>query len=222
MKEASGSSGNAYLWVRPGLDLRPRLAGWFADADPFGFRDAPQDHPDVRRRFLAGTTAVASMYHAVEGVRVLLEAGVPAVRADTLAKGARAIERAEALGIDVRSPRDDERRGAMVVLGLDDADRMARWLKTQDLYVDSRRDQVVRLAPWVWNRLEDVDRLFDAVGHTLGVGRAPRDAGRQRGGAGHLAFRHEESIGQARARLSLCRFDGHPPAVFPRRRGSTG
>ena len=170
LKEASGSSGNAYLWVRPGLDLRPRLAGWFADADPFGFRDVPQDHPDVRRRFLAGTTAVASMYHAVEGVRVLLEAGIPAVRADTLAKGARAIERAQALGIEVRSPEEDERRGAMIVLGLDGADRMARWLKTQGLYVDSRRDQVVRLAPWVWNPAGDVDRLFDAVGHALESG----------------------------------------------------
>ncbi len=72
LKEACGSSGNAYLYVRPGLDLRPRLSGWFGDADPFGFAPAPADHPEVRRRFLGGTTAVASMYHAVEGARVLL------------------------------------------------------------------------------------------------------------------------------------------------------
>ena len=73
LKEACGSTGNSYLYVRG--DLRPRLAGWFADADPFGFKPAPQDHPTPRRRFLAGTTAVASMYHAVEGLRVLLSAG---------------------------------------------------------------------------------------------------------------------------------------------------
>ncbi len=170
LKEASGSSGNAYLYVRPGLDLRPRLAGWFADADPFGFRPAPQDHPEVRRRFLAGTTAVASMYHAVEGVRILAEAGIPAVRQDTLAQGARALERADGLGIEVRSPRPPEQRGAMLVLGIRDADRMVRWLKTQHLYVDARRDEVVRLAPWVWNRAGDVDRLFDAIGHALRTG----------------------------------------------------
>ncbi len=182
LKEASGSSGNTYLWVRPGLDLRPRLAGWFADADPFGFRPVPQDHPDVRRRFLAGTTAVASMYHAVEGLRVLLEAGIPAVRADTLAKGAHALGRADALGLAVRSPRDDARRGAMIVLEVDRADAMVRWLKTQDLYVDARRGEVVRLAPWVWNTTGQVDRLFDAIGQALDSGEHLALAGVDEGG----------------------------------------
>ena len=170
LKEACGSSGNAYLWVRPGLDLRPRLAGWFADADPFAFADAPADHPTVRRRFLAGTTAVASMYHAVEGLRVLLEAGVDAVRADTIAKSARALERADLLGLTVRSPREAERRGAMVVLEVPDADRMVAWLKTQGVFVDGRKGEVLRLAPFVWNPPSDVDRLFDAVAEALETG----------------------------------------------------
>jgi kynureninase len=170
LKEACGSSGNAYLYVRPGLDLRPRLAGWFADADPFGFAPAPADHPDVRRRFLGGTTAVASMYHAVEGLRVLLDVGIAAVRADSLAKGARGIERADALGLPLRSPREDARRGAMVVLEVDDADRMVRWLKTRDVYVDARRGRLLRFSPFVWNPLADVDRLFDAVEEALATG----------------------------------------------------
>ncbi|MDT7856247.1 aminotransferase class V-fold PLP-dependent enzyme [Rubrivirga sp. S365] len=170
LKEACGSTGNAYLWVRPGLDLRPRLAGWLADADPFAFADAPADHPSVRRRFLAGTTAVASMYHAVEGLRVLLGEGIAAVRADTLAKGARAIERAEALGLGVRSPREAERRGAMLVLEVEHADRLAAWLKSQDVYADSRKGRVLRLAPFVWNPPADVDRAFDAVDEALRTG----------------------------------------------------
>lgn len=170
LKEASGSSGNAYLYVRPGLDLRPRLAGWFADADPFGFADAPADHPEVRRRFLAGTTAVASMYHAVEGLRILLEPGIPAVRADTLAKGDRVIARADALGLAVRSPREAPRRGAMIVLEVEAADRVVRWLKTEGVYVDARRGEVVRLAPWVWNTTDDVDHAVDALAHALDTG----------------------------------------------------
>ena len=181
LKEASGSSGNAYLWVRPGLDLRPRLAGWFADADPFGFADAPADHPDVRRRFLAGTTAVASMYHAVEGLRVLLGAGIDAVRADTLAKGAHALRRADALGIGVRSPREAERRGAMLVLQHDDADAVVRWLKTRGVYVDARRGRLVRLAPWVWNTTAQIDRLFDALDEARATG-AYRDLPALEGG----------------------------------------
>ena len=167
LKEACGSTGNSYLYVRPGLDLRPRLAGWFADADPFGFNDRPTDHPAVRRRFLAGTTAVASMYHAVEGLRVLLDVGLEAVRADSLAKTAVAIERADALGLALRSPREDARRGAMVILEAEAADRLAAWLKTREVYADSRQGRVLRLAPFVWNSLADVERAFDVIAEGL-------------------------------------------------------
>jgi kynureninase len=176
LKEAAGSTGNSYLYVRDGLDLRPRLAGWFADADPFGFQAEPVDHPSVRRRFLAGTTAVASMYHAVEGLRVLLTAedgalsGVEAVRADTLAKGAVAVRRAGALGIGLRSPQEPERRGAMLVFEVEGADRLSAWLKSRGVYTDSRRGRLLRLAPFVWNTAADVDRAFDAVAEALGSG----------------------------------------------------
>ena len=169
LKEASGSTGNAYLYVRPGCALTPRLAGWFADADPFGFHDAPRDHPEVRRRFLAGTTAVASMYHAVEGLRILLAAhdgaqtGVAAVRADALAKTARAIDRGDAAGLALRSPRAPGHRGAMTIFEVEAADRLCGWLKTQGVYTDSRRGRYLRLAPFVWNPAEDIDRAFDAV-----------------------------------------------------------
>ncbi len=174
LKEACGSTGNSYLYVRG--DLRPRLAGWFADADPFGFRPTPEDNPVPRRRFLAGTTAVASVYHAVEGLRVLLAAedgglsGVEAVRADTLEKGARAVAHAERLGLTLRSPAEPERRGAMLVFGVDHADTLSLWLKSQGIYTDSRRGEVLRMAPFVWNTADDVDRAFDAIGHALTSG----------------------------------------------------
>jgi kynureninase len=101
---------------------------------------------------------------------VLLDAGIEAVRADTLAKGAHALGRADALGLAVRSPRSDARRGAMIVLAVDDADRMVRWLKTQHIYVDARQGRLLRFAPWVWNTTEHVDRLFDAIGEAVASG----------------------------------------------------
>ena len=174
LKEACGSTGNSYLYV--GADLRPRLAGWFADADPFGFRPEPADNPVPRRRFLAGTTAIASTYHAVEGLRVLFAAedgglrGVEAVRADTLAKGALAVAHAERLGLALRSPAEPARRGAMLVFGVAHADRLSAWLKAQGVYTDSRRGEVLRMAPFVWNTEADIARAFDAVGHALETG----------------------------------------------------
>ena len=180
LKEASGSAGNAYLYVRPGCALSPRLAGWFADADPFGFNAAPRDHPEVRRRFLAGTTAVATMYHAVEGLRILLAAeldgatGVAAVRADALAKTARAVSRGDAAGLALRSPRAAGRRGAMTIFEVEGADRLCGWLKTQGVYTDSRQGRYLRMAPFVYNTAADVDRAFDAVEHGLRSGDALR------------------------------------------------
>lgn len=181
LKEACGSTGNAYLYVREGLDLRPRMAGWFADADPFAFAATPADHPTVRRRFLAGTVAVASLYHAVEGLRVLLDVGLDAVRADVVAKTGRAVKRADDLGIALRSPGQSDRRGAMVVLEVPDADRLCAYLKQQGVYTDSRRGALLRLAPFVWNTMDQVDLAFDAIADALRTGAhlmAPPEASR--------------------------------------------
>ncbi len=167
LKEACGSSGNAYLYVRPGLTLTPRLAGWFADADPFGFNVAPEPHPDVRRRFLGGTTAVASLYHAVEGVRLLLDLGLDEVRTHSLALTERAIERAEAAGLTLRSPHEADRRGAMVILKAERADLLCAWLKDRHVYTDSRQQRYLRLAPFVWNSKDEVDRAFDIIAEAL-------------------------------------------------------
>ncbi len=170
LKEASGSAGNAFLYLRDGLELTPRLTGWFGDAAPFEFRPEPTPHPDVRRRFLGGTTAVAPMYHAVEGVRLLLDLGLDAVRDHSLTLTDRATEHADALDIPLRSPRSPDERSAMVLLEVPEAERLAAHLKQHHVYTDSRRNQVLRMAPFVWNTTDDVDRAFDRIGDALSSG----------------------------------------------------
>ncbi|MEM9664675.1 MAG: aminotransferase class V-fold PLP-dependent enzyme [Bacteroidota bacterium] len=171
LKEASGSSGNAYVYLRPGLDLVPRATGWFGDADPFGFQPSPAPHPDVRQRFQGGTTAVASMYHAVEGLRLLLDTGLEAVRAASLALTDRAIARIDEAGLPLRSPRDRAARSAMVILEVEGADRLCAWLKQRHVYTDSRQGRYLRLAPFVWNTDEEVDRTFALISEALASGR---------------------------------------------------
>lgn len=170
LKEASGSSGNAYLYIRPDLALSPRASGWFGGRDPFAFNERPADHPDVRRRFMSGTPAIASMYHAVEGLRLLLDVGLERVRADSLAKTARAIELIDKLGLKLRSPRPDDRRGAMVIIEIDHADRLCAYLKTKRIFTDSRRERFLRMAPFVWNTMDDIDATFDAISETSASG----------------------------------------------------
>jgi kynureninase len=174
LKEGSGSSGNAFLYVRDGCTLTPRLTGWFGDAAPFEFNSTPAPHPDVRRRFLGGTTPIAPMYHAVEGVRLLLELGLDVVRAHSLHLTDLAIERADALNLPLRSPRAPEARSAMVLLEVPDALALSEYLKTEGIYTDSRQNEVVRMAPFLWNTEDEVHRTFDAIDHALQTG-AHRD-----------------------------------------------
>ena len=170
LKEACGSSGNAFVYVAPDVELTPRVGGWFGDERPFAFEPEPQPHPDVRRRFLGGTTAVASLYHAVEGVRLLLEAGLADVRADSLAKTDLALRRADEAGLALRSPRESERRSAMVILDVPSADKLCAHLKRQHIYTDSRQGRYLRLAPFVWNTMEEIERTFDAIAEAVTSG----------------------------------------------------
>jgi len=170
LKEACGSSGNTYLYIRDGLSLTPRLTGWFGDAAPFDFRTRPEPHPDVRRRFLGGTTAVAPMYHAVEGARILLDVGLETVRAHSRSLTDLALERADAADLSVRSPRPPERRSAMVVLEVPEAEQLSLHLKDHHIYTDSRRNEGLRMAPFLWNTAEEVHRTFDRIEDALASG----------------------------------------------------
>ncbi len=160
LKEGSGSTGAAFVYLRPGLTLTPAVTGWFGDADPFGFHAAPAASPEMRRRFLGGTTAIAPLYHAVEGVRILLNTGLTAVARDTLSMGDLAIALADEIGLALRSPREQERRGAMLVFELQAADRAAAFLKRRGIYVDSRQGRYLRLAPFLWNDHDEIRHAF--------------------------------------------------------------
>ncbi len=163
LKEASGSTGNAFVYVREGLDLQPRLTGWFGHEEPFAFDAEPTPAAALRRRFLGGTTSVSSMYHAVEGVRLLLEAGVENVRVDSLAKTAYCVERARTAGIPVRSPTDDESRSALVILEMPAADQLSAHLKRDGILTDSRLGRYLRMAPFVWNTMDELERVFNVL-----------------------------------------------------------
>ena len=170
LKEGCGSSGNSFVYLREGLDLTPRLTGWFGNAEPFAFNETPQPHPDVRRRFLGGTTAVASLYHAVEGVRLLLETGLDAVHAHTQRLSQIVIDRADEAPFSMRSPRDPDQRSTLLVLEVPEAHRLCEYLKTQHIYTDSRKNRFLRMAPFVWNTDADMHRALDVLTETLKTG----------------------------------------------------
>ena len=170
LKEGCGSSGNGFVYLRNDVPLTPRLTGWFGNADPFAFHDTPAPHPDVRRRFLGGTTAIAPLYHAVEGVRLLLDVGLDAVHAHIQQMTDLVWERAETAPFAIRSPRDPAERSALLVLEVPHAHHLCEYLKTKHIYTDSRQDQFLRMAPFVWNTNDEIERALDALVEVLNTG----------------------------------------------------
>lgn len=51
----------------------------------------------------------------------------------------------------------------MVLLEVPDAEKLCAALKERHVYTDSRKNEVIRMAPFVWNTLDEVDRAFDAI-----------------------------------------------------------
>ena len=167
LKEGSGSSGNAYVYIKEDVILTPRTTGWFGDAAPFEFQSKPTPHPAIRSRFKGGTSAIASCYHSVEGIRLLLEAGLSNVRNDSLKKTNYCIDRAEKAGIEICSAHPEAERSAMFVMAIPEAHILSSYLKSRHVYTDSRKKKLLRIAPFVWNTLDEIDHTFNLIEESL-------------------------------------------------------
>src|SRR5206468_12881029 len=98
--------------------------GWLGRADPFEMD--PWYVPAAgMRQFLSGTPPVLALRAVDEGIKLVAEAGIDAIRAKGIALTEFAIELADARlaqrGVSVASPRDPARRGAHVALAQPDA-----------------------------------------------------------------------------------------------------
>lgn len=171
LKEGCGSSGCGYLYIRPGLELTPGYSGWFGDNEPFAFHLEPSPHERVRRRFLLGTTAVASLYHGVEGSKIMLRLGLKKTAEDVLSKVELAVGKFASAGISVVSPRERERMSSMIVLNIPGANRFREFvIKEHNIFCDARRDTFVRLAPHIYNSAEEVGTAADIMCRTYKSG----------------------------------------------------
>jgi kynureninase len=120
--------------------------------------------------FLSGTPPMLGLAAVDEGVRLIAEAGIDAIRAKGIALTEFAIALVDARladgGVTVASPREVARRGAHVALAHPDARELCRRLIEAGVIVDFRRPDVIRfgLSPLttrfvdVWDGVEAVRR----------------------------------------------------------------
>jgi kynureninase len=167
-----GPGAPAYMYVRRGLqsELRQPIWGWLGRRDPFEMAPGYEVASGMQG-FLSGTPPILALAAVDEGVRLIAEAGIDAIRAKGVALTEFAVTLAEALlaprGVSVVSPRDPERRGAHVALAHPEARQLCARLIDAGAIVDFRRPDVIRfgLSPLttrfvdVWDAVEALRRF---------------------------------------------------------------
>lgn len=166
LKYLLGPPGLAFLYVRKDLaeKLLPTASGWFAQRNPFAFNPKLLDPAPNARRFESGSPSIPNIYAATGGLDVLQTIGLDNVAAQ-IAKLAKAlIEGAAALGLRVKTPEDSV--GPLVVIEAKNAEALVQQLAREGFVCSSRHDGL-RISFHVYNTLDDIRAVLDALGRNL-------------------------------------------------------
>ncbi len=131
-KYLNGGPGSpAFLYVRRDLQekLLPPIWGWFAAKSPFDFDLEFEPAPDISR-FRAGSAPMLSLKALEPALDLILQAGMPRLRAKSIRQGEYLIYLAEnwlqPLGFSLGTPRQPELRGSHISLRHPEGYRICR------------------------------------------------------------------------------------------------
>jgi selenocysteine lyase/cysteine desulfurase len=164
LKYLLGSAGLGFMWVRPGLsqELTPTETGWFADKDIFEMDHRDYSPSPTARRFQSGTPPVPSIYAGVAGMELMEEIGIAATHEHVTQLNERLIAGVDELGGTIVTPRDPERRGALVCIASTDAPALVAALAADGI-VTSERDGNLRVSAHAYNLESDVDAVLSSL-----------------------------------------------------------
>ena len=149
VKWLCGGPGAGYLYVRRDLwdKLQPAATGWAAHREPFAFAPGPIDFAPDAMRFLNGTPNVPALYSARGGYEIINEIGVEAIRAKSLRQTQFLMDLADEADFPVRTCREPDRRGGVVILDIPWGKEVTKELARRDILVDYRPGAGIRIAP---------------------------------------------------------------------------
>lgn len=148
VKWLCGGPGAGWLYVRPDVAerLEPAIAGWRGHARPFAF-EAEMAYAGGAARFLTGTPNVPALYAASAGYEIVAEVGVDRIRAHSLRQTALLVELLDAVGFELSSPREPERRGGSVVFRTPSFEAVHAELAAREIVCDFRPEAGIRFGP---------------------------------------------------------------------------
>ncbi len=157
-----GGPGCGYLYVRRDLwpTLSPAATGWQAHRHPFDFEGGEIRFADDAMRFLNGTPNIPALYTAMPGYQIINQIGVAAIRAKSVRQTQHLIALADKAGISVRSVRDPNHRGGVIVLDVPNGQQVTAELLRREVIVDHRPGAGIRIAPHFYT-------TDDELAHTI-------------------------------------------------------
>jgi kynureninase len=178
VKWLCGGPGAGWLYVRPDLAerLEPTFVGWQAHARPFAF-EPELEYAAGSRRFLTGTPNVPALYAATAGYDVIEEVGVDRIRERSLALTQLLIDRLDAAGFEVASPREPDRRGGTVLVRTPDDAAVHRELGERGIICDFRPGAGVRLGPHFYNSEAELEAAVETLTEIVSSGAYERHSG---------------------------------------------
>jgi kynureninase len=143
-----GPGAPAFAYVRSGLleTFRQPIAGWLGSARPFEMGQGYEPGPGMRR-VLSGTPPVLGMVGLQDSLALVSEAGLPAIRAKSIALTEFAIALADDLLPEaaLATPRDSARRGSHVTIDHPGFEAIMPRLWERGVIPDFRRPTDIRL-----------------------------------------------------------------------------
>jgi selenocysteine lyase/cysteine desulfurase len=165
LKYLLGSAGLGFLYVRKELweSSWPTATGWFADEDIFKMDIDDYSPARNARRFQSGTPPVPSIYAGIAGIELMQEIGIAETQKHVRRLTELLIEGVDELGGTVATPRDPNRRGALLCIKSTDAERLVSELDAEGIDTSSR-DGNLRISPHAYNTPEDIKAVLWELG----------------------------------------------------------
>jgi kynureninase len=143
-----GAPAYGYVAARHQDRLRQPIQGWMGHAEPFRMGPGYRPSPGMRH-FISGTPPVLGMVGIADTVDLIEEAGLDRIRAKAVALTRFVIDAVDAelsrFGVEVASPRDDDRRGAHVTITHPRSRELCAELWSRDVVPDFREPDGIRL-----------------------------------------------------------------------------
>jgi kynureninase len=162
LKWLCGGPGAAFLYVRPDLRTRlePKLTGWMAHPNAFGFETGDMRYREDAFRFLNGTPHIPCLYAARPGLEILGKIGVRRVRENSMRQIARLVELAREQGFSLTTPENPQERGGTIAVNLPHAYEVSRELLRRDFIVDFRTGAGVRVSPHFYTTDDELEAVI--------------------------------------------------------------